>query len=82
MESNSEIPTLSRYLFDKPIEYEYLSEQSLTTPTIPEIPLSFDKGKQKTALGGSLSADAFSFSTQADQNTAVNVTLDGISNLM
>jgi len=66
-ESNTDYPTLPVNLFDKPIEYEDLPEQSPTTPTIPkqlfDTPLPLDKGKKKMAPEGSSSAETFSFST-------------------
>jgi len=44
-ESNPEYPTLPVNLFDKPIEYKDLPEQSPTTATNPfETPLPPDKG--------------------------------------
>jgi len=49
-ESNPDYPTLPVNLFDKPIEYEDLPEQSPTTPTTPkqlfDTPLPLDKKKE------------------------------------
>jgi hypothetical protein len=81
-ESNPEYPTLPVNLFDTPVEYEDLPEQSPTTPTNPFIPpLLFDKGKKKMAPGGFSSTDAFSFSTRVDNKSPVNVKLDSIRKL-
>jgi len=63
-ESNPECPTLPVNLFNKPLEYEDLSEQLSTTLTNPfEKPNPLETGKKKMAPGGSSSTDAFSFST-------------------
>jgi hypothetical protein len=82
-EFNPEYPTLPVNLFDQPVEYEELPEQSPTTPTNPFETLSpFDKGKKKEiAAEGSSSTGAFSFSTRVDKKTPVNVKLDSISKL-
>jgi len=84
-ESNPEYPTLPVNLFDKPNEYEDLPEQSPTTPTSPKNPFDTlptpEKAKKKMAPGGFSSADAFSFSTQVDKKTPVNVKLDSIGKL-
>ena len=85
MESNPDYPTLPVNLFDEPIEYEDLPEQSPTTPTTPrkliDTPLPLDKGKKKMAHEGSSSTNALSFSTRVDKKTPVNVKLNSISKL-
>ena len=80
-ESNPEYPTLPVNLFDQPIEYEELPEQSPTTPINPFEDTPPSKGKKKMAPGGSSSTDAFSFSTRVDEKTPVNVKLDSIGKL-
>jgi hypothetical protein len=79
-ESNPEYPTLPVNLFNQPVEYKELPEQSATsTPTNPfELP-PHDKGKM--APRGFSSTDAFSFSTPVDKKTPVNVKLDSIGKL-
>jgi hypothetical protein len=81
MESNPEYPTLPVNLFDQPVEYEELPEQSPTTPTNPNFPSPPDKGKKRKASGSSSSTNAFSFSTRVDKKTPVNVKLDSIGKL-
>jgi hypothetical protein len=54
-ESNPEYPTLPVNLFDQPVEYEELPEQSPTTPTNPFEVTPPDKGKKKMAPEGSSS---------------------------
>jgi hypothetical protein len=81
-ESNPEYPTLPVNLFDKPIKYKDLPEQSPTSLSTPKdffaTLLPIDKGKEKMAPGGSTSADVFSFSTSVDEKTPVNIKLDSI----
>ena len=63
-ESDHKYPTLSNNLFHNPREYADLPEQLPTTPTNPfKTPPPFDRGNKAMAPGGSLSTDAFSFST-------------------
>jgi len=84
-ESNPEYPTLPVNLFDIPIEYEEIPEQSPTAPSTPkdlfDTPLPLDKGKKRMAPGGSASAEEFSFSTGVDKKTPVNVKLNSIGKL-
>jgi hypothetical protein len=81
-ESNPDYPTPPVNLFDQPIKYEELPEQSPTTPINPfETPLPLDELKKKMALGGSSSTDVFSISTRVDKKTPVIVKLDSIGKL-
>jgi len=63
-ESNPDYPILPVNLFDKPIEYENLPEQSPTTPKhLFDTPLPLDTGKKTMAPSESSSGNVFSFST-------------------
>jgi len=84
-ESNPDYPRRPVNLFDTPIEYEELPEQSPTTPTTPIQPLDtllpLDTGKKKMSPEGSSSTNPFSFSTRVDKKTPVNVKLDSTGKL-